>query len=93
MRLDIFLKKALIIKRRSIAKQMCDKGNVLINGNTAKPSKELHIDDNIIINWHYRKLSIKIEILPAGNVSKAKSKELYTILSDERIQETVEIED
>ena len=36
MRIDKFLKTARIIKRRTLAKEACDGGRVLINGKTAK---------------------------------------------------------
>ena len=38
MRLDKFLKVSRIIKRRSVAKEVADKGRIQINGKLAKSS-------------------------------------------------------
>ena len=45
MRLDKFLKVSRIIKRRTVAKEACDKGIVTINGKQAKSSSEVKIGD------------------------------------------------
>lgn len=49
MRLDKFLKVSRIIKRRTIANQVCDAKKVIVNGNIAKASYEVKIDDVIEI--------------------------------------------
>ena len=41
MRLDLFLKETRIIKRRTIAKEFCDRGLVKVNNKIAKPSYEV----------------------------------------------------
>ncbi len=40
MRLDKFLKVSRIIKRRTVANEACDAGRVLVNGQSAKASKD-----------------------------------------------------
>ena len=40
MRLDKYLKVSRIIKRRTVAKEACESGRVIINGKIAKPSKK-----------------------------------------------------
>ena len=41
MRLDLVLKHTRIIKRRTIAKEICEAGKVSVNGKVAKPSQEI----------------------------------------------------
>ena len=41
MRLDVFLKTSRLIKRRTLAKEYCDEGWVLVAGVPAKPGREL----------------------------------------------------
>ena len=41
MRLDLVLKQSHIIKRRTIAKELCDAGKISINGKVSKPSAEV----------------------------------------------------
>ena len=49
MRLDLFLKKVRIIKRRSAAKELIDKGVVTILSEKVKPSKIVHKGMRIMI--------------------------------------------
>ncbi len=50
-RLDKFLKVSRIIKRRTVAKEACDKGIVTINGKVAKSSSEVNIGDLLEIQF------------------------------------------
>ncbi len=45
MRLDKFLKISRVIKRRTIANEVIDKGRVSINGKVVKPSYEVKQGD------------------------------------------------
>ncbi len=45
MRLDKFLKVARVIKRRTIANEVADKGRVCVNGKTVKPSYDVKVGD------------------------------------------------
>ena len=48
MRLDKYLKVSRIIKRRTVAKDVCDGGKVKINGKVAKAGAEIKISSLII---------------------------------------------
>ena len=45
MRLDKFLKVSRVIKRRTVANEIADKGRVAVNGKTVKPSYEVKVGD------------------------------------------------
>ena len=60
MRLDKFLKVSRIIKRRTVAKEACDKGIVTINGKVAKSSSEVNIGDLLEIQFGEKKMKFKI---------------------------------
>ena len=47
MRLDLFLKQTRIIKRRTIAKEFCDRGLVKVNDKIAKPSFDVKNGDKL----------------------------------------------
>lgn len=49
MRLDKFLKVSRIIKRRSVANEVCDAQKIKVNGNIAKASYSVKIGDIIEI--------------------------------------------
>lgn len=51
MRIDKFLKLSRIIKRRTVANEMCDAGRVLVNDKPAKASVQLSIGDKITLNF------------------------------------------
>lgn len=47
MRIDKFLKVARVIKRRTIANEMADKGRIFVNEKQVKPSYEVKIGEKI----------------------------------------------
>lgn len=80
MRLDKFLKVSRLIKRRSVANEVSDKGRVLVNGNTAKPSKQLKEGDIITIESKNNPVSVKVLTIPQGNISAQEASTLYEII-------------
>jgi ribosomal 50S subunit-recycling heat shock protein len=85
MRLDKFLKVSRIIKRRTIAKEVCETGKVLINEKVAKPGSVVKIGD--IIEIRYASGSVKAEIINISeHVSKEGAAELYKIISGKEIE-------
>ena len=77
MRLDKFLKVSRIIKRRTVANDVCDSARVFVNDNPAKPAKQLKVGDIITIEYKNASKSYKVLALPLGNVSIQQSSELY----------------
>lgn len=76
MRIDKFLKNARIIKRRTVAKEACDQGRVLVNGREAKPGTEVSVGDKIQIKFGNSDMNIEVvEILE--HVPKEKAESLY----------------
>lgn len=82
MRLDKFLKISRIIKRRTIAKEVADKGRIQINGLTAKSSSEVKVGDELTINFGNKTLVVKIEKI-LESTKKEETKEMYSIISEE----------
>jgi len=77
MRLDKFLKVARLIKRRTVANEVCDSARVFVNEICAKPAKQLKVGD--IITIEYKNLTKKYEVLliPSGNVPVNEASSLY----------------
>ena len=69
MRLDKFLKVSRLVKRRTVANSVSEMGRVLVNGNPAKPAKQLKIGDVIEIEFLNRIEKVEVLIIPNGNVS------------------------
>ncbi len=84
MRLDKFLKVSRLIKRRTIAKKMCEGGRVKLNERVAKSSSEVREDDEITLSFGNRSLKVRVLNIPEGNVSAKEASGLYDILEDMR---------
>ena len=80
MRLDKFLKVSRLIKRRTVANEVSDMGRVLVNGNQAKPSKQLKVGDIITIEYANRKVEARVLRVPENNVSVQEASTLYELL-------------
>ena len=85
MRLDTFLKKSLLIKRRELANQLCDEGMVRVNGVPRKASQDVNAQDELEFPLYNRVLKVRVLALPDGNVKKADQWALFEVLEDKRI--------
>ena len=79
MRLDKFLKVSRLIKRRTIANQVCENGRVSLNNKVAKPATKVAIGDIIEITFGDQISKIKV-IDISEHVRKEEAKELYEIV-------------
>lgn len=82
MRLDKFLKVSRLIKRRTVANEVSDMGRVLVNGNPAKPAKQIKENDVISIEYANRTVNAKILKVPTTNVSVQEAPSLYELLPE-----------
>ena len=60
MRLDLVLKLSGLIKRRTVAKELADRGRILINDKVAKPSSEVKEGDILELRLGNRVLVVEI---------------------------------
>lgn len=86
MRLDKYLKVSRIIKRRTVAKEACESGRVIINGKVAKPSNDIKEGDIIEILFGNRTLKARI-LNTLEHVRKENAKDMYEILEGEEDKE------
>ncbi len=89
MRLDKYLKVSRLVKRRTLAKELCDNGRVEVNGRTAKAGTEVQIGDSLSIRYGSRITNVKIAKI-VEQARKEQAGELYQILGEERIIGTVD---
>ena len=71
MRLDLFLKETRIIKRRTIAKEFCERGLVKANNKVAKPSYEVKSGDILTIRFGDKEFSITAKVEVVGKKERA----------------------
>lgn len=60
MRLDLVLKLSGLIKRRTVAKELAERGRILINDKVSKPSSE--VKDGDILELHLGNRILVVEI-------------------------------
>ncbi|MCQ2471766.1 MAG: RNA-binding S4 domain-containing protein [Clostridia bacterium] len=61
MRLDKYLKVSRIIKRRTVANEVCDAKRVLVNGKVARASYDVKVGDVIEISIGANTTRIQVE--------------------------------
>ena len=83
MRLDKYLKVSRLIKRRTLAKDMCDGGRVQVNGRVAKAGAEVAVGDRLTLRFGARTLAVRI-VQIAATVRKEQAVDLFEVLQDDR---------
>lgn len=76
MRIDKYLWCVRYFKTRSIATTACKKGHVRVNGEIAKPSREVYAQDKIEVRKDQINYSFKINDVPPNRVG-AKLVDIY----------------
>lgn len=76
MRIDKFLKNSRIIKRRTLAKEACEKQRILLSDRIAKPGSEVNVGDIITLKFAAGEKRIKV-LDVSEHVSKASSLDIY----------------
>lgn len=90
MRLDKYLKVSRIIKRRTVAKEVADKGRIKVNGILAKSSTDLKMNDQIEIQFGNKLLTVKV-LEMKDSTKKEDALKMYEIISEKRIEKDEKI--
>ena len=77
VRVDKWLWAARFYKTRALAKVAVESGKVKLDGKKIKPSRQIEIDDTLLIRKNYDDFIIEIKDLAERRVSAAKSRILY----------------
>ena len=81
MRIDKFLKVSRLIKRREIAKELCEDQDVFLNGKPAKPSSEIAPGDELLLCLGRHRVKVRIkEIRTYSN--KENAADMYELIED-----------
>lgn len=86
MRLDKFLKNSRLIKRRTLAKEVADKGRITINGVAAKASTKVAVGDELQIRFGQKLVTVEVRILKEI-VKKDDADTMYAVVKEERIEQ------
>jgi ribosome-associated heat shock protein Hsp15 len=92
LRLDIWLDIACLFRTRSEAQKACKLGRVDVNGQPAKPHREIRAGDEIVISRPLgRKQTVVVEGLADRHVAKAEARALYDDRTPKPTEEEVEM--
>ncbi|HVJ50476.1 RNA-binding S4 domain-containing protein [Desulfitobacterium sp.] len=83
MRIDKYLKVSRLIKRRTVAKDICEGEKIQLNGRTAKPSAEVKPGDKIMIVIGSHILEVQVVSTP-NSVKANEAHLLYDLIRDEK---------
>ena len=86
MRIDKYLKLTRLIKRRTVAKELLDRGMFLINDRVAKPSSEVNVGDVIFLPLGRHKLTVRV-LKIVDHATKDNAHDLYEVVKDEIVKE------
>jgi len=85
MRLDKFLQLTGLIKRRTLAKELCDAGRIKVNGKVAKPATEIRVGDLIEGEVGWERWEVRVLQIPKGSVPSNRRSEFVEVIRQERI--------
>lgn len=84
MRLDKFLKVSRLVKRRTLAKEVCDQGRVSVNRKAAKAGTVVAVEDEISIRFGQKIVTAKVLRL-LDHVRKEEADSMYEVISEEQV--------
>lgn len=92
VRLDIWLDVACLFRTRSEAQKACKAGKVDVNGQAAKPHREIRPGDEIMIGRPLgRKQRLAVYALADTHIAKADARALYEDLTPPPTAEEIEL--
>ena len=84
MRLDKYLKVSRLIKRRSVAKEVADKGRITVQDKVAKSSTDVKVGDIITIQFWNNTVTVRVDAI-LDSTRKEDAKEMFTILEEKQV--------
>jgi len=92
MRLDVWLDVACLFRTRSEAKRACEAGKVDVNGQAAKPHREITTGDEIDITRRFaRRQKVVVRGLAEQHIPKAQARLLYEDVTPKPTPEEIEL--
>ena len=77
MRVDLILKYLCLVKSRSMAKILCDRQLVLVDGRPVRPAASVAAGSQITIHFRKRTLSLELLDIPRKQLSKTAALDYY----------------
>jgi ribosomal 50S subunit-recycling heat shock protein len=84
LRLDLYLKRSGLVKRRTLAATLCENEYVNLNGRPAGPGKAVKVGDRLEIRYARKKVLVEVTEIPGKQVKKGEG---YRVLDEQVIEE------
>ncbi len=84
MRLDKYLKVSRLIKRRTVAKEVCDAGRVMLNGRPAKAGSDIVPGDVLQISFGNKSLEAEV-VAVAEAIKASEASTMYRIIKEVKL--------
>ncbi len=79
MRLDKYLKVSRLVKRRTVANELCDAKHVDVNGKTARASYEIKVGDVIEIQMGSNRIKARV-LTVSEYATKENASSMYELI-------------
>ena len=92
MRLDIWLDVACLLKTRSEAKRACEGGKIDVNGQAAKPHRDIKEGDEVEISRPFgRRQKVIVRVVADQHLPKAQARLMYEDVTPKPSPEEIEL--
>jgi len=92
VRLDVWLDVSCLFKTRSEAKKACEGGKVELNGQAARPHRDIKAGDEIEITRRFgRRQKVAVRAIAEQHMKKADARLLYEDLTPQPTAEEIEL--
>jgi ribosomal 50S subunit-recycling heat shock protein len=85
MRIDLFLRNAGIVPRRTLAQKACNGGLVKIDGRAAKPASPVEVGQEVTVQLGMSCRKYRVLGLPNRPVAKAAREEYAELLTSDKL--------
>ena len=91
-RLDVWLDITCLFRTRSEAQKACQMGRIAVNGQPAKPHREVRTGDKIVISRPLgRKQTVVVRAMAEQHIARAEARKLYEDLTAPPTAEEIEM--
>ena len=84
MRIDLTLKYLCLVKSRSIAKTLCERQSVLVDGKPVRPAASAQAGARVTLHLASRSRTIEILTVPEKQLSKPAAVDYYRLIDTPR---------
>jgi ribosomal 50S subunit-recycling heat shock protein len=84
MRIDLTLKYLCLVKSRSIAKTLCERRSILVDGKYVRPAAAVKVSARITIHFASSTKTIELLIVPEKQLSKSAAVDYYQLIDTPR---------